>query len=112
MEKEFIDLVNHVFTLQWASWALPVSILAAMVVKRFIPALLISVLAVAIQHAGPVILPALLGGESMSTIVNDLNVMIPKLEPISLLAEYIAYVYMIFVFSLTRRDMFRPGVTE
>ena len=36
MEKEFIDLVNHVFTLQWASWALPVSILAAMVVKRFI----------------------------------------------------------------------------
>ena len=48
----------------------------------------------------------------MSTIINDLNVMIPKLEPISLLAEYIAYVYMIFVFSLTRRDMFRPGVTE
>ena len=30
----------------------------------------------------------------------------------ALLAEYIAYVYMIFVFSLTRRDMFRPGVTE
>jgi type IV pilus assembly protein PilP len=86
MEKEFIDLVNHVFTLQWASWALPVSILAAFVVKRFIPALLISVLAVVVHHAGPVILPALLGGESMSTIINDLNVMIPKLEPSSLLA--------------------------
>jgi len=112
MEKEFIDLVNHVFTLQWASWAVPVSILAAFVVKRFIPVLLISVVAVAIHHAGPVMLPALLGGESMSTIVNDLTVMIPKLEPVSLLAEYIAYVFLIFVLSLTRRDMFRPGVTE
>jgi hypothetical protein len=112
MEKEFIDLVNHVFTLHWASWALPVSILAALVVKRFIPVLLISVLAVVIQHVGPVVLPALLGGESMSTIINDINTMIPTLEPISLLAEYIAYVYMIFVFSLQRRDMFRPGVTE
>ncbi len=112
MEKEFIDLVNHVFTLQWASWALPVSILAAMVVKRFIPVLLISVLAVVVHHAGPVVLPDLLGGESVTTIVNDLKAMIPKLEPVSILAEYIAYVYMIFVFSLTRRDMFRPGVTE
>ena len=112
MEKEFIDLVNHVFTLQWASWALPVSILAAMVVKRFIPVLLISVLAVVVHHAGPVVLPDLLGGESVATIVNDLKAMIPKLEPVSILAEYIAYVYMIFVFSLTRRDMFRPGVTE
>ena len=112
MEKEFIDLVNHVFTLQWASWALPVSILAAMVVKRFIPVLLISVLAVVVHHAGPVVLPDLLGGESGTTSVNDLKAMIPKLEPVSILAEYIAYVYMIFVFSLTRRDMFRPGVTE
>lgn len=112
MEKEFIDLVNHVFTLQWASWALPVSILLAFVVKRLIPAMAISVLAVVIHHAGPVILPDLLGGESLATIVKDLNAMIPKLEPVSIIAEYIAYVYMIFVFSLTRRDMFRPGVTE
>jgi hypothetical protein len=112
MEKEFIELVKHVFTLHWASWALPVSILASFVVRRFIPVLLISLVAVVIHHTGPLILPALLGGESMATMMDDLNKMIPALEPISLVAEYIAYVFLIFVFSLTRRDMFRPGVTE
>jgi hypothetical protein len=112
MEKDFVELVKHVFTLQWASWALPVSILASLVVRRFIPVLLISLLAVVIHHTGPLILPALLGGESMATMMDDLNKMIPTLEPISLVAEYIAYVFLIFVFSLTRRDMFRPGVTE
>lgn len=112
MEKQFIDLVGHVFTLQWASWALPVSLLFAFMVRRLIPAFLVSVLAVVIHHVGPVVLPALLGGESMSVIMKDVQALIPKLEPVSIAAEYLAYVYLIVVFSLTRRDMFRPSAIE
>jgi hypothetical protein len=110
MEKEFIDLVVHVFTLQWATWAIPVSLLASMFIKRIIPGLIIAIVAVVIHHIGPVALPALLGGEGIEVIVKDVSNLIPKLEPISILAEYIAYAYLIVVFSLTRRDMFRPGV--
>ena len=110
MEKQFIDLVGHVFTVEWAIWALPVSFILAFSVRRAIPILLVSVLAVAIQHIGPVALPSLLGGESMATISKDVTAIIPKLELVSLAAEYIAYVYLIAVISLTRRDMFRPSV--
>lgn len=110
MEKQFIDLVGHVFTFQWAIWALPVSFVLAFCVRRIIPILLISVLAVAIHHVGPIAVPALLGGESIATVIKDVSVIIPKLEPISIAAEYLAYVYLITVISLTRRDMFRPSV--
>jgi hypothetical protein len=33
--------------------------------------------------------------------------LVPKLEPVTIAAEYLAYVYLIAVISLTRRDMFR-----
>ncbi len=112
MEKDFIDLVDHVFTLQWATWAIPVSLLLSLFVKRIVPGLMIAVLAVVLHHIGPVALPALLGGEGIAVIAKDIGTLIPKLEPISVLAEYIAYAYMIVVFSLTRHDMFRPGVHE
>ncbi|MEQ1754648.1 MAG: hypothetical protein ABL973_11000 [Micropepsaceae bacterium] len=112
MEKQFVDLVGHVFTLQWASWAIPVSLLFAFMVRRLVPALLVSLLAVVIHHAGPVVLPALLGGEGFTTILKDVSALAPKLEPISIAAEYLAYVYLIVVFSLTRRDMFRPSAQE
>jgi hypothetical protein len=112
MEKDFIDLVGHVFTLQWATWALPVSLLLSLCIKRVVPGLLISILAVLIHHAGPVALPALLGGEGIAVIVKDLSALVPKLEPVSIVAEYVAYAYLIIVFSLTRRDMFRPGVSH
>ena len=110
MEKQFIDLVGHVFTFQWAIWALPVSFVLAFCVRRIIPILLISLLAVVIHHVGPIAMPALLGGESIATIAKDVSAIIPKLEPISIAAEYLAYVYLITVISLTRRDMFRPSV--
>jgi hypothetical protein len=112
MEKQFIDLVGHVFTLEWAIWAIPVSFILAFCVRRIIPIILISVLAVAIQHVGPIALPALLGGESIATVSKDVMAMLPKLEPLSIAAEYLAYVYLITVISLTRRDMFRPSVEE
>lgn len=110
MEKEFVDLVAHVFTLQWAIWAVPVSFVLAFTVRRIIPILLISVLAVFIHHVGPAAFPALLGGESIATVSKDVMALVPKLEPVSIVAEYLAYVYMITVISLTRRDMFRPSV--
>ena len=110
MEKLFIELVGHVFTLQWAIWAIPVSLVFAFLVRRFISILAISVLAVVIHHVGPIALPALLGGEGLAVISKDVMALVPKLEPISVVAEYLAYVYLIAVFSLTRRDMFRPSV--
>ncbi len=112
MEKEFIDLVEHVFTLQWATWAIPVSLLLSLFVRRIIPGILIALLAVVLHHVGPVALPALLGGEGIAVVIKDLEAILPKLEPVSLLAEYLAYAYLIVVFSLTRHDMFRPGVHE
>lgn len=111
MEKDFIALVSHVFTLQWATWALPVAFLLSLCVRRVIPGLLIAALAVVIHHVGPVVLPALLGGEGMAVIARDVQALIPKLEPVSLVAEYVSYAYLIVVFSFTRHDMFRPGVT-
>lgn len=112
MEKEFIALVEHVFTLQWATWAIPVSLLLSLFVRRIIPGILIALLAVVLHHVGPVALPALLGGEGIAVVIKDIEVLLPKLEPVSLLAEYLAYAYLIVVFSLTRHDMFRPGVHE
>jgi len=112
MEKQFIELVQHVFTLQWAAWAFPVSLLMSMLVNRVPGAIAISFLAVVVHHIGPVAVPALLGGESFSVIANDIEALIPKLEPVSIVAEYLSYAYLIIVFSLSRQDMFRPGVTD
>jgi hypothetical protein len=112
MEKQFIDLVVHVFTLEWAIWALPISLLMAFLTKRVLVGFILAAVAVAVHHVGMVAIPMLLSGADMSTLPDKLNALIPKLEPLSLAAEYAAYAFLIVVFSLTRQDMFRPGITE
>ncbi len=112
MEKDFIALVGHVFTLQWATWALPVAFLLSLCVRRVVPGMLIAIFAVLLHHVGPVLLPAVLGGEGMAVIARDVQALVPKLEPVSVVAEYISYAYLIVVFSLTRHDMFRPSVNN
>jgi hypothetical protein len=54
----------------------------------------------------------LLGGEPLSTITTELTAMIPNLNPAVLGLDLIAYTFLIFVFSLTRRDMFRHYAAE
>lgn len=112
MEKQLIDLAYHVFTLEWATWAIPVSILLSFTVRRFVPTLIVAVLAVAIHNIGPIALPALLGGEGMATIMADVSATLPKVDPAIIATEYVSYVFLIFVFSLTRRDMFRDYAPE
>lgn len=112
MENDVTVLIKQVLTLEWASWAVPISILAALVVRRLVPVLLISAVAVVVHYAAPTAMPAVLGGESITTVVDDLAALATKLQPAAVLVTYVGYVFLIFVFSLTRRDMFRPGVTE
>lgn len=107
METQVTELVRQVLTLQWATWAIPVSLVLSLGVRRFIPVVGAAVVGVVIHIIGPVVLPALLGGEPMSTITSELSAMIPNLNPAVLALDLIAYTFLIFVFSLTRRDMFR-----
>jgi hypothetical protein len=112
METQVTELVQQVLTLQWATWAIPVSIVLSLFVRRFIPIIGAAVLGVVVHMVGPVVLPALLGGESLSTITTELTAMIPNLNPAVLGLDLIAYTFLIFVFSLTRRDMFRHYAAE
>jgi hypothetical protein len=108
MEKQFIDLVNHVFTLEWVILAIPLSLVLCVFTNRIVPGFILAAIALVMHHVGIL----LLTGSTMATLAADVQAMIPKLEPISILAEYIAYSFLIIVFSLTRQDMMRPGVTE
>ncbi len=108
MEKQFIDLVIHVFTLDWIILAIPLSLVLCVFTKRVLPGFILAAIAVAVHHVGILVLT----GATMDTLPAQIQAMIPKLEPISVLAEYIAYSFLIIVFSLTRQDMMRPGVTE
>jgi hypothetical protein len=110
MEKEFIDLVVHVFTLEWAIWALPLSFLLSLLSNRILPGFILAAVAVVIHHVGLTALPMLASGGDMGTLPDQLTAAAQKLEPLSVAAEYVAYSFLIIVFSLTRRDMFRPSV--
>lgn len=107
MEKAFIELVAHVFTLEWAIWALPLSLALSFVTNRVLGALALAILAVVIHQLGPIAAPVLLGGGDAGAIPAQIEAAIPKLEPLSIAAEFVAYWFLISVFSLTRQDMFR-----
>ena len=108
MEKQFIDLVVHVFTLDWAILAIPLALVLCVFTKRIVPGFVMAAVAVVIHHVGILVLT----GATMETLPGQIQALLPKLEPISLLAEYVAYSFLIIVFSLTRQDMMRPSVLE
>ena len=112
MEKQFVDLVAHVFTLDWAIWALPLSLLFSFLVNRVLPGLILAALAVVIHHVGLTAAPILASGGDMGALPVQLNAAIAKLEPLSIAAEYVAYAFLIVVFSQTRQDIGRPSVTD
>lgn len=112
METQVTELVRQVLTLQWATWAIPVSLVLSLAVRRFIPIIIAAAIGVVIHLVGPVVLPALLGGEPVATITSELSAMIPNLNPAVIALDLIAYTFLIFVFSLTRRDMFRHYAAE
>jgi hypothetical protein len=108
MEKQFIDLVVHVFTFEWAVLALPLSLVLASFTKRVVPGLIAAALAVVVHHVSIL----LLSGTDLANLGPAVQGMIPKLEPLSLAAEYVAYAFLIIVFSLFRQDLARPSVTD
>lgn len=108
MEKQFIDLVKHVFTLDWIILAIPLSLVLCVFTNRVIPGFILAAIAVVIHHVGVLVLT----GATMDTLPAQIQATIPKLEPISIAAEYVAYAFLIIVFSMTRQDMMRPNVTE
>ena len=107
-EKQFVALVAHVFTLSWAIWALPLSLLLSFVTKRVLGALPLAVLALIIHHVALIAGTAVVNGDT-AAISTQIQAAIPKLEPLSLAAEFVAYWFLISVFSLTRQDMFRSA---
>jgi hypothetical protein len=109
MEKQFIDLVAHVFTLEWAIWALPLSLLLSFLTKRVLPGFVLAALAVAIHHVGLIALPVLMSGGDTGALPDQIATAAQKLEPLSVAAEYVAYSFLIIVLSLTRQDMFRES---
>jgi len=108
MEKQFIDLVVHVFTLDWVILAIPLSLVLCVLTNRVLPGFILAAIAVVLHHVGILMLT----GATMQTLPAQIQALIPKLEPISLLAEFVAYSFLIIVFSLTRQDMMRPSVQE
>ncbi|MBP6012793.1 MAG: hypothetical protein KBA31_11245 [Alphaproteobacteria bacterium] len=107
MEKQFIDFVGHVFTLDWALWALPLSLLCSLLVSRVVPGFVIAAIAVAVHHVG-----LIYAASGKVPSMDQVLTMAQKLEPLSVAAEFAAYSFLIIVFSLTRQDMFRPSVLE
>ena len=107
MEKQFIDFVGHVFTLDWVLWAIPLSLLFSMLVNRVLPGFVMAAIAVAVHHVGH-----LAAAKGAFPAMDQIITMAQKLEPLSLGAEYVAYSFLIIVFSLTRQDMLRPSVLE
>jgi hypothetical protein len=112
MEKQFVELVRHVFTLDWALLALPISLVLSLLSNRAIVSLVLAVIAVAVHHVAVVALPILSAAGDTSTLPDQIMTAIQGSEPVSLAAEFVAYAFLIIVFSLTRRDMFRPSVTH
>ena len=110
MEKQFVDLVSHIFTLGWAVWGIPISLLLSFTTKRVLPGFVLAAIAVVLHLAGHLALPILQSGGDMGTLPSLLTAAIQKLEPLSVAADYVAYAFLIIVFCLTRQDMFRPGV--
>ena len=112
MEKQFVDLVAHVFTLQWAIVALPLSFVLAFLTKRVLPGFILAAIAVVIHHVALIAFPVVSAGGDTGTIPALIQAAIPKLEPLSIAAEFVAYAFLIIVITLTRQDMFRPGVSQ
>ncbi len=112
MEKQFVDLVRHVFTLDWALWALPIALVLSFLSNRAVVSIVLGAFAVAIHHVGLIALPTLASGGDTSALPDQIITGLQALEPISLAAEFVAYAFLIIIFSLTRRDMFRPRVTH
>ena len=110
-EKQFIEFVAHVFTLQWAIWAVPIALLLSLLVDKLVPTLVFSALAVIVHHIAIIAVPLALSGET-GTLTEQLTTALQAIEPLSLVAEFVAYLFLIFVFSQTRQDMFRPGSTH
>lgn len=111
-ENQLIEFVGHVFTLQWAIWAVPIALLLSFLVDKLVPMLIVAVVAVAVHHVGLVAAPILAAGGDTASLPDQLTAAVQALEPLSLVAEFVAYAFLIFVFSKTRQDMFRPGATH
>ena len=108
MEKQFVDLVSHVFTLEWAILAIPLSLVLCVFTNRILPGFVLAAIALVAHHVAILAL----SGADTATLGAQIQATLPKLEPISIAAEYVAYSFLIIVFSLTRQDMMRPGVAE
>ena len=110
--EQIVDLIRHVFTLEWALWALPISLVLSFLTNRAVFSLILAVFAVPIHHACMVALPVLASGGDTSGLPGQITTAIMEQDPVSLAAEFVAYAFLIIIFSLTRRDMFRPSMSR
>jgi hypothetical protein len=103
---------QQTFTLEWLSVALPISLLLSLLVSRVTVAGILSIVAVAIHHLGPTLLPLFQQSASQQTMMDAVSASVAKMDPVSVAMELIAYAFLIAVFALTRQDMFRPAPVD
>lgn len=106
-----MDLVastfQETFTLQWAILAIPVALVLSFLVNRVVAAAVLGLIAVAVQHAGPVLYPLFMQNAAQDSMMTAATDALSKINPLSAGMEWIAFTFFISVFALTRQDMFR-----
>ena len=98
---------QQTFTLQWALYAIPVAFVLSLLVSRIALAPILAVVAMVAQHSLPIALPMMAKNAPNDTIMTAVSAALQKVDPLVAAMEFVAFIFFIAVFSLTRRDMFR-----
>ena len=98
---------QQTFTLQWAIYAIPVAFVLSLLVSRITVAPILAVVAMIAQHILPIAMPMMAQKAPNDAIMTAVSAAVQKIDPLVAFMEFIAFVFFIAVFSLTRRDMFR-----
>lgn len=101
--KTFYDT----FSWQWVLLALPIALVVSLLVNRIIAAGVIAFVAVAIQHLWPVVWPLFQQNAARDAMMTAASDTLQKINPLAAGMEWLAFTFLIAVFSLTRQDMFR-----
>lgn len=106
-----MDLVantfQETFTLQWAILAIPVALILSFLVNRIAAAAVLGLIAVAVQHTGPVLYPLFMQSAAQDSMMTAATDVLAKINPLAAGMEWLAFTFFISVFALTRQDMFR-----
>src|SRR5262245_38091904 len=98
-----MDLVantfQQTFTWKWAILAIPVALVLSFLVNRVAAAAVLALIAVAVQHAGPVLYPLFMQSAAQDSMMTAATEALSKINPLSAAMEWIAFTFFISVFA-------------